>query len=326
VDTSKINNRSFQAVSRCNGGAALPLSSIKLSGAKVAVRFAHKLYYGDSVFCSYNGLSTADSALFSIGGENGKTVFSKNTLQWSYRVRDINLVSALPDSSESSSTMHPEIVLRFSQPVFTGLFDFDTSARNRSIQITSPYTKDSAQALKAIAVSSDSTQITIIPKTVFFSNDSVHCVFKGLRKNLVYGKADNIPLDSEQVICSRTWYFFIQTQEFYTYPNPYKPGSNPRHCSANGPCGIIFKNLHVLKKGLNEVSVKIFNMNAFPVYATQAAGVRIRFQAGNSDLKPEWKWDTRNQHGDFVASGLYFYAVYDPAGGVLIKGKLMIVR
>jgi len=326
VDTSKTGNRSFQAFSRCGGKAPLPIGSIKIAGTRVFVRFAHRLYYGDSVSCQYDGLSTADSAHFSIGGLSGATLFTKNTLWWSYKIRDINLLSAVPDSAAPSSTMHPEIALTFSEPVYTGLFDFDTSANNRSIQITSPYTKDSTQAFKTIAVSADSTRIVITPKTAFFSNDSVHCSFKGLAKNFVYGQADNVPRDTQPVICARDWYFFIQTQEFYTYPNPYKPGSNPRHCSANGPCGIIFKNLHVLKKGLSEVSIKIFTMSAFPIYSTQTAGLRVKFQAGNSDLKPEWKWDTRNQHGEFVASGLYFYAVYDPAGEMLIKGKLMIVR
>jgi hypothetical protein len=43
-------------------------------------------------------------------------------------------------------------------------------------------------------------------------------------------------------------------------------------------------------------------------------------------MKPEWKWDTRNQKGDLVASGLYLYAIYDPNVNVIFKGKLMIVR
>jgi hypothetical protein len=39
-----------------------------------------------------------------------------------------------------------------------------------------------------------------------------------------------------------------------------------------------------------------------------------------------WKWDTRNQHGAFVASGLYFYVITDLKGTPLTKGKLIIVR
>jgi hypothetical protein len=53
---------------------------------------------------------------------------------------------------------------------------------------------------------------------------------------------------------------------FYTYPNPYKPGKDPRLCGANGPCGIWFKNLHVLKNGINDIIIRVFDMNVNPVF------------------------------------------------------------
>jgi hypothetical protein len=326
IDTSKKNNRSFQAFSRCSRGAPLALDSIKISGTKASFRPSGKLYYGDSVTCVYQGLSTLDSTGFAIGGSNGGALFTKDKFQWGYTVKSINLVSTMPDSAKTSVTVHPEIVLRFSAPVYRGTFDSDTSTHNRSFQLTSTYTKDSSLTLGNVVFSSDSTQIHITPKASFFANDSVQCVFKGFKKSITYDQTNNLPGDSSPMICSRSWYFFVQNEGFYTYPNPYKPGSDPRHCSANGPCGIWFKNLHILKRGISEVSIKIFTMNAFPIYNTQSAGVHIRFLVGNADLKPEWKWDTRNQHGTLVASGLYFYAIYDPSGGMIMKGKLMIVR
>ena len=67
-------------------------------------------------------------------------------------------------------------------------------------------------------------------------------------------------------------------------------------------------------------------MRAHPIYSTKAAGARIRFETESALLRPEWKWDTRNQRGEPVASGLYLYAVYDPRDNVIMKGKLMIVR
>jgi hypothetical protein len=154
----------------------------------------------------------------------------------------------------------------------------------------------------------------------------MRCTFAGFLKTVTYGAADNLPTTSGNLRCSYTWPFFIQNAGFYTFPNPYKPGSDPRHCSAGGPCGIWFKNLHTLKRGISEVSVKIFSMDTHPLYSTKNAGTRIIFTPGNADLRPEWKWDTRNQRGSPVASGLYFYAVYDVKDNVLIKGKLMIVR
>jgi hypothetical protein len=304
----------------------LALDSIKISGTKALFRPAGRLYYGDSVTCVYQGLSTLDSTGFAIGGSNGGALFTKDKIQWGYTVRNINLVSTAPDSAKTSASMHPEIVLRFSAPVYRGTFDSDTSTHNRSFQITSTYSKDSSLALGSLVFSSDGTQIQITPKASFFANDSVHCDFKGFKKSIAYDQTNNLPGDSLPVICSRAWYFFVQNEGFYTYPNPYKPGSDPRHCSASGPCGIWFRNLHILKRGISDVNIKIFTMNAFPIYNTQSAGVRIHFQVGSADLKPEWKWDTRNQHGDLVASGLYFYAIYDPSGGMIMKGKLMIVR
>jgi len=325
IDTSKKNNRSFQMFSRCGGGTPLALDSVKITGNRVSFRPA-KLYYGDSVFCVYQGLSTLDSADFAISGATGGAEFTKDKIQWSYFVKNISLASALPESSSNSASIHPEFVLRFSAPVYGGTFDKDTSINNRSFRITSTYSKDSALAFGKIAFSSDSTQIFITPKATFFANDSIHCDFKGFKKTIAYGQTNNLPGDSVPMICSYVWHFFVQNEGFYTYPNPYKPGNDPRHCSANGPCGIWFMNLHVLKKGINEARIKIFTMNAYPIYSTQSAGVRIRFQAGSVDLKPEWKWDTRNQHGDLVASGLYFYAIYDINGSMIMKGKLMIVR
>jgi hypothetical protein len=114
---------------------------------------------------------------------------------------------------------------------------------------------------------------------------------------------------------------------FYTYPNPYKPGTDPRHCgSAQAPCGIVFTNLHALKSGVTDLIVKVMGTNGNPVYNSQTAGQAIHFAANDPHSQPVWKWDTRNLHGELVASGLYFFAVTDLQGNVLTKGKLVIVR
>jgi hypothetical protein len=281
-----------------------------------------KLYYGDSVNCSYRGLSTSDTSRYFVE----KTVFAKDKTAWSFTIKNINMVSVQPESSMVSSSIHPEIVMQFSDPVYTGTFDADTSNSNRSFRLTSTFCKDTLLSLKSIKFSSDNRRIYIIPSASFFSNDSVYCAFTGFLKNITYNGNNNLPLATSDVKGSHGWYFFIQNAGFYTYPNPYKPGVDPRHCGSNGPCGIWFKNLHTLKAGVNEVIVKIFSITSHPLYSTRDAGVRIMFETGNANLKPEWKWDTRNQHGELVASGLYLYAIYDVKDNVIKKGKLIIVR
>ncbi len=326
IDTSPSGNRTLTLSSRCSGGAVVGFREVRLLGDRAVFYPGLKWYYGDSVFCSYRGLSTADTAAYAVGKAASGPLFTKDKYSWSFRVKNITCASTTPESSAVSASIHPEIVLRFSGPVYRGTFDADTSNRNRSFRMTSTYCKDTLLSFKSIAFSPDSSQVRITPKASFFSNDSVWCVFSGFLKTIANGKADNLPDPSMPMTGAYAWPFFIQNAGFYTYPNPYKPGIDPRHCSANGPCGIWFKNLHTLKRGINEVCVTIFSMDAHPLYSSKAAGERIRFATGNPDLRPEWKWDTRNQRRQLVASGLYFYAIYDVKDNVIMKGKLMIVR
>jgi hypothetical protein len=325
IDTSLHDNRTLTIVSRCNRSSPIDFDSVRLSGTSAIFYPAHALFYEDAIGCFYQGLSTIDTARYAFDAGQGKPLFVNDTLRWSFSIKPIRLVSVMPESSSNSSSIHPEITLRFSDPLFDGTFDGDTSCKNRSFKLTSSYNRDSALSYKSILFSADRSQAIIRPSATFFSNDSLHCVFSGFSGGFVYGARDNLP-GGDTSIGKSEWHFFIRTEEFYTFPNPYKPGVDPRHCSAGGPCGIWFKNLHVLKSGISEVSIKIFSMYAHPLYSTQAAGMKIRFQTGNPQLRPEWKWDTRNQHGDLVASGLYLYAVYDPNNNVIMKGKLMIVR
>jgi hypothetical protein len=67
-------------------------------------------------------------------------------------------------------------------------------------------------------------------------------------------------------------------------------------------------------------------MNAVPVFDSDKAGENITFSVGDPDHKPQWLWDTKNQQGKFVGSGIYFYTIYDTNGHLLMKDKLVIVR
>ncbi len=327
VDTAKTGNQQLIVKSVLNKGKMFDYDSVRLKNSAIFYYPHKKFYYGDTVFCSYQGLMTKDSSKFSVALNGSKLLGTNDKADWSFIVKDIKLVSSKPDSA-TVSTIKPVMILTFSDPVFSGTFDTDTSAKNRSFRITSSFIHDTSFSFQTITFSSDSTQISLRPKAVFFSSDSIHCFFKGLLKQFRYDTSVNLPADSSLVFVKHDWFFYTENTGFYTYPNPYKPGIDPRHCSnaATDPCGIWFTNLHALRKDVNEVVIKIFGMNANPVFNTKTAGVLIHFSQTEKDQKPQWKWDTRNQRGELVASGLYFYVITDNNGKILIKGKLMIVR
>jgi len=326
VDTARRGNQQLIVSTAFSKGKQIAFDSVRTQRNSVVYYPARRFFYGDTVFCAYQGLMTKDSLRYSIDLTGKQVLSTGDKTQWHFAVKSISVISSKPDSA-SHASIHPTIVLGFSDRVYAGTFDTDTSVKNRSFTLSSTYF-DSTLSFKSISFSSDSTQITIKPKTVFFSNDSIHCFFKGFSKAFRYDTTVNLPSDTAATIASHDWYFYTENTGFYTYPNPYKPGSDPRHCrnAATDPCGIWFTNLHLLRKDVSDVVIKIFGMNANPLYNTQTAGIGIHFSVSDPGKKPQWKWDTKNQRGEFVASGLYFYAITDLKGSVLTKGKIMIVR
>jgi hypothetical protein len=327
IDTARRGNRCMTVATSLTKGAPIAFDSVKAAGTAVTYYPALRFFYSDTVFCTYRGLSTIDTQHFSIDLSQKNYLSTRDKVQWRFSIKDIKVASVVPESASSANVI-PVITMTFSDPVFSGTFDTDTSARNRSFTLTSQYMSDSALSFKEITVSGDSTQVVVRPKAVFFSNDSIHCSFRGFAKNHRYDTTINIPRDSSPVFGRYDWFFRTQNVGFYTFPNPYKPGIDPRHCGnpSKDPCGIWFTNLHTLKQGTNDLVVKILGMNGNPVYNSQTAGSAIHFKEGDPALKPQWKWDTRNQRGELVASGLYFYVVADIKGSPLTKGKLMIIR
>ena len=328
VDTSRRNNATLLVTTKFGGAAQVSFDSIRVFRTTIFFYPSRRLFYGDSALCLFKGLDTRDSARYSIDLSRKQLVSTNDRVQWVFAVHDIRLAAVDPDSNSSSSVV-PKITLTFSQPLYSGTFDPDTSGRNRSFGLTSSFTADSLLSFKDIVVSADSMRVVLRPKALFFSNDSIHCFFRGFPTNFQYDTAWHLPpADSSQAFAKRSWYFLTKNIGFYTFPNPYKPGLDPRHCSnpATDPCGIWFTNLHSLRKGVTDVVVKILGTSGNPIYNSQQAGVSIHFTENDPNLKPMWKWDTRNQRGEFVASGLYFYVITDANGSALTKGKLIIVR
>ncbi|NLD92649.1 MAG: hypothetical protein GX639_08270 [Fibrobacter sp.] len=332
VDTSKVDNTTLIVRSRFNGGQQHAFDSIYTGTNNVTFRLSGNLFYNDSVTCLYKSVSVRNTSGFSIDRNRDgipaadyDTLSNEDDVQWQYKVKDIKLLSISPLNGTVSNSISPQVVLTFSEPVWSGSFDTSLLSSNRSISMHSVYSTKPG-SFTSIQYSADSTTITLQPSEKYFSDDSISCIFTGFTKTYSYQAADNLPRDTAASFGYKSWYFLTSNMGFYTYPNPYKPGKDPRHCSAGGPCGIWFKNLHSLKRGVSDISVKIYDMNANVILDTKRKIGLIHFETGNIQSIPQWFWDTRNMKGELIASGLYMYAIFDKNGKMLLKDKLVIVR
>ncbi len=332
VDTSMVDNKTLIVRSRYNGGQQLTFDSIFTGTNSVTFRLSRNLFYNDSVTCLYKSVSVRNTSGYSIDRNRDgipaadyDALSNEDDMQWQYKVKDIKLLSVAPLNGTVSKSISPEVVLTFSEPVWPGSFDTSLLNSNRSISMHSVYSTKPG-SFTSIQYSADSTTITLQPLEKYFSDDSISCIFTGFTKTYSYHAADNLPRDTTASFGYISWYFLTSNMGFYTYPNPYKPGKDPRHCSAGGPCGIWFKNLHSLKRGVRDISVKIYDMNANVILDTKRKVGLIHFETGNIQSVPQWFWDTRNMKGELVASGLYMYVIFDKNGKMLLKDKLAIVR
>jgi len=89
------------------------------------------------------------------------------------------------------------------------------------------------------------------------------------------------------------------------FPNPYKPGSGSLFDAA----AITFDNIP------DQSTIRIYTL-----MGDQIKEMRTTFADANQKL-----WDTRNEQGKKVASGVYFYLITTPEG-TSHKGRVAIVR
>lgn len=323
IDTSLTGNRSLKVTSRYSEGTQINYDSVVVGTNQATFHLNHRLFYSDSVFCDFSGLVTQDSSNFSVD-ITGDTIYTNGIgRSWFFIIEPLSLESVRPDSASTNAGIHANISMTFSGPISPTVFDTTTDAdSNRSFSFTSAYSVGHRLPISRIRFSSDSTTITIDPQKAFYSYDSINCAFVGFVKNYSYiNPMSLIPTDTSEVIGSYSWYFTTKSQGFYTYPNPFKPGSKSKHRALGG---IWFKNFHAMKKRgkVTAVKIKVFNINTHPVFESPA----INFEENNPNAKPEYFWNTRNNKNAPIASGVYFYAIYDTKGKVLLKGKILIVR
>jgi hypothetical protein len=279
VDSSLVNNRSLLITSKYNNGKQLSFDSIGINENRVTFRIARSLFYSDSLSCRFRGATIRDIMGFpSDNNDDGiadpmfDSSSSSDDVIWWYKVKPISIVSVAPAANIAVSSVSPPISILFSEPLRAGSYDLDTSVNNRSITVRSVYRSQNV-SFRRIELSADSLTLTFYPSVTFFSNDTIRCEMHGFTKGFNYEKPLNLPDNSTEKFAGYQWRFFTGSIGFYTYPNPYKPGKDPRHCNSNGPCGIWFKNLHVLKTGNRSVIIKIYSINAYQIFDSDKSGI-----------------------------------------------------
>ena len=334
IDTRKINNTALTVTSRYNRGRSIPFDTVIVQGATATFVPSIKFFYGDSVFCHYRSYAARDSMGYPVdlnGNGIAGALFDSNSVaddtSWSFYIQSIAVAGVVPESISTNATIHAPITITFNHPFMPGTLDTATGYRNRSFTFTSRYGLNGPLPLKGVSFSADSLSVTFTPESTFISTDSIWCRFQGFTADYNYDNVLNLPTDTTAVTGGKQWHFFIRAEGFYTFPNPYKPGIDPRHCTMQQqPCGIWFKNLHLLKAGVHDVAIVFYDINALPLFDTRKAGIAIHFDPSMPQYQPIWKWDTKNQYGDPVSSGIYLYVIFDLQKNILKKGKLIIVR
>ena len=323
VDTSRIGNQSLVVRSLFSGGEQIGFDSVWFDGSTAYFSLDRRLFYHDSVSCEFRGLATRDSAMYSVAVHNGMMMTSADDRWWYFIVRDLTLQSVSPPCSSTGNSMHTSMSMTFSGPIPLNMFDTTGNTdSNASFSFSTRYSAGHPMRIRRVAFSPDSTTITIYPFAKFFSNDSVYCQFHGFSNNYRYGSNMSfLPGPGVPTHSSYTWHFFTEKTGFYTYPNPYKPGSDARHRALGG---IWFKNLHNLT-GEARVKLRVFSMTTHPVFDSDKAGTPVIFDE-TSETGPQWFWNTCNNKGEPLGSGVYPFAIYDSKDKVLAKGKLLIVR
>ena len=188
IDTS--HKQSFPGALRYSGSAPLSFDSIGISSNRVTFRIAERLFYNDSMWCTYRGVSARDLMGFPADNDGDgipSTLFdSSSTLEdvkWSYKVKGIEIVDVTPEDGTVVKDSFPRVTLRFSERILPGTIDSDTLPSNRSFIFSTLYSSERS------GFSSIGFRRTVFcdhsAKGSYFSGDVINCTFSGFASIIV---------------------------------------------------------------------------------------------------------------------------------------------
>jgi hypothetical protein len=131
-------------------------------------------------------------------------------------------------------------------------------------------------------------------------NETIHDIAIDTIKGLVYFGHDlGLSIYSTTLVRNASGYMQSGSPKPIAYPNPFRP------------------ELH------NVMKIDYINENS-SLYIFDSSGKRVRFFKGNNLLGGMAIWDGRNESGNLVAPGLYYYVASDKKN--VAKGKILVER
>lgn len=225
--------------------------------------------------------------------------------------------------------------------------DFDRlDGTNRTIRVVSKKSQWEPVILKSIQLENDDSTLVVYPKRHFFSKDSLRIqVFSNLsdwKGRTLNGNFDSTftylfwcydtPDRNLNNLCKQglgqdtvdqfVWEIEVGESGFYSFPNPYRHYREDHREIG----GIVFKNLHKIK-GITPdkpINIRVYTLNGQLVHSSKRKNRSVVFAEGADDA-PQYIWDVKNNHGKFVATGLYIYVI-ESDGDVVEKGKIAVIR
>ncbi|MFC1522850.1 T9SS type A sorting domain-containing protein [Elusimicrobiota bacterium] len=216
----------------------------------------------------------------------------------SIMVSELTSVSAPSQSDLTASSIGVEIKMHEGTSNFN---EVDTSGWTlpQQVTITITYTDSDISGLDESSLTlayynTTSGRWVPIPSTVYASQNKIVGVTTHLSKLAVFQYTPSQSLSADN---------------FFVYPNPYKPNTSGSYDDPMLGKGIIFSGL------TSNMNIRIFNI----------AGELV-FETDLSNSSGTYLWPTKNNDGQEVASGVYIYLVTDRNSSINLKGRFAIIR
>lgn len=259
--------------------------------------------------------------------EKARRTYSDTTYSATVDSAPFIILSTTPDSGSHIGVVNAPIQVVFSRKIDSSSVDTSLS-NNRTIRVRTRFSDGLPILFSSVTI--DSNILSVKSYRAFFNDDSISITLAGnIRDMMGYtleSNHDGRPssyYDSTDTSDTYQWHFFTEPTPFYIFPNPYKPNKDSRHRELGG---IVFKNLNQLSSEGGQLDVRILSLKGTLLYSSLSAGADLSTREGQTYRPPQWVWNTRNQKGEELGSGLYYLVIKNTSGSIVHKGKIMIIR